>query len=115
VGQLEVRTVDQQFVVHQEVEVQSSRPPALLPDPTGPRFDPMKVGEQVRSREGRLDQPHRVEIGILLGSSNGGGLIERRHCEQGPRRSESVESHPQKSEAVTHVGPEPDGRADHNP
>jgi hypothetical protein len=75
----------------------------------------VEVGEQVRSREGRLDQPHRIEIGILAGSSNGGGLIERRHCEQGSRPSESVESDPEKSEAVSQVGPETDGRPDHNP
>jgi hypothetical protein len=114
-GQFEARTVDHQFVIHDQIEIQRSRSPALLPNPTGLRFDPVEVGEQVRSRKGRLNQPHRIEIGILFGSSNGGGLIERRHCEHGSRPSESVESDPQESESVSQVGPEPDSRPDHNP
>ena len=83
-------------------------------DPARLRFDPVERSEQIFGREGRLDQPHRVQVWILVGASDGSGLVERRHLEQRSNSPETVESHPQKSEPVSEIRSEPDGRPDHD-
>ena len=111
-GHLEIRIVETEFVEHKEIEVEGPRPPALVSNPARRRLDPLERGEEVVGGEGRLDQPHRVQIWILVGPSHGSGFVKRGNVDQGPQAAEPVEPALKKREPISEVRAETDGRPD---
>ena len=98
--------------VEEQIEVQSTGPPALLPLPSLLLLDTAAVPQQIPRFQLGLDYRHCVEIGPLLRPSDRGGLIEGRDSHQSPGFRKGGNGITDVARPISDVGAEPDGGSD---
>ncbi len=77
------------------------------------RFDPVQVGEQAVRVQVGLEDEHGVQVGILFGTTEGLGLVQRRHFDEPPQPGDGLHGGSQGLPAITEVRSEGDDSSAH--